>query len=156
MNLKQLQEAAKKNKVKNWWKMKKDDLRLSVVETMGIGHMEERFWDFLIQGGSIEECKPQPNPRIPPPTPKSAHKVKPRKGRVKRKKKVEPKTRKLRERRNTDNITLSQLCDELGVPGRIARRRLREGCDKPGPQWEWPKDFKDISIVKGIITGEVK
>ena len=49
-------------------------------------------------------------------------------------------------------ITLQNICDELGVEGRIARRKLRSSTiTKPGTSWEWAADHADIALVKELI-----
>lgn len=53
-----------------------------------------------------------------------------------------------------DLITLKQLCAELEVEPRIARRRLRnsQGQVGTGSRWEWEANSKELDFIKCIIT----
>lgn len=49
-------------------------------------------------------------------------------------------------------VTIQNICDELDVEGRIARRKLRtSGIDKPGKSWEWEAGHADIQKVKELL-----
>lgn len=50
-------------------------------------------------------------------------------------------------------VTLASILEELGVEGRIARRKLR-GSDiqKPGAQWEWESGHADIAKVRKLLS----
>jgi hypothetical protein len=51
-----------------------------------------------------------------------------------------------------DLTTLHDICEELGVEGRIARRKLRNSdISKPGASWEWKAGHKDIAKVKELL-----
>lgn len=53
----------------------------------------------------------------------------------------------------TDQVSLHDICEELGVEGRIARRKLRNSdITKPGSSWEWPANHKDIAKVKELLS----
>lgn len=57
------------------------------------------------------------------------------------------------KKRSTDHISLHDICEELGVEGRIARRKLRNSdITKPGSSWEWPANHKDIAKVKELLS----
>lgn len=49
-------------------------------------------------------------------------------------------------------VKLSEVLEEMGVEGRIARRKLR-GSDiqKPGSSWEWPMGHGDIQKVRDLL-----
>ena len=53
-----------------------------------------------------------------------------------------------------DLISLKQLCAELNVEPRIARRRLRnsQGQVGTGSRWEWEANSKELDFIKCIIT----
>lgn len=57
-------------------------------------------------------------------------------------------------RRKTDvhGTTLHEICEEMEVEARIARRKLR-GSDiqKPGDSWVWPAGHVDIQKVKDLL-----
>lgn len=54
-------------------------------------------------------------------------------------------------------VTLKQLCFELGVIPRIARRRLRKALGQvgTGSRWEWTKDSAEYSKVKLALAAPV-
>lgn len=109
-------------------------------------------------GGKIQEVpgfqgiKPMPNRKensaggkVEPEQPKP--KKSPRK--VAKQAKEEPKAKAAKD----DNlVSLSSILEEMGVEGRIARRKLR-GSDiaKPAGSWEWPKGHSDIQRVKDLL-----
>lgn len=51
-------------------------------------------------------------------------------------------------------ISLKQLCAELNVEPRIARRRLRnsQGQVGTGSRWEWEADSMEIDAIRAIIS----
>lgn len=51
-------------------------------------------------------------------------------------------------------ISLKQLCAELNVEPRIARRRLRnsQGQVGTGSRWEWEADSMEIDTIRAIIS----
>lgn len=54
---------------------------------------------------------------------------------------------------DSETVTLHDICEELGVEGRIARRKLRNSdITKPGSSWEWPANHKDIAKVKELLS----
>lgn len=67
-------------------------------------------------------------------------------------KKESPEQEASAKKRSTDHISLHDICEELGVEGRIARRKLRNSdITKPGSSWEWPANHKDITKVKELL-----
>ena len=64
------------------------------------------------------------------------------------------KKEKAKEDRDMSNITtLKQLCFELKVEPRIARRRLRKALGNigTGSRWEWAKDSAELEKVRTAI-----
>lgn len=54
---------------------------------------------------------------------------------------------------DSEMVSLHDICEELGVEGRIARRKLRNSdIAKPGTSWEWKADHKDIAKVKELLA----
>ena len=50
------------------------------------------------------------------------------------------------------HVTLKDICDELDVEGRIARRKLRTSdIEKPEGSWSWPEGHEDIERVKELL-----
>ena len=109
--------------------------------------------EFLLGGGCITELPgfvaiaPRPNKRetsaggkVTPEAPKKT----PRK--VSKGEKPTPKPS------NGDTITIQEICEELGVEGRVARRKLR-GSDiaKPCDSWTWTVGHADIQKVKDLL-----
>lgn len=54
----------------------------------------------------------------------------------------------------SDMVGLKQLCAELNVEPRIARRRLRnsQGQVGTGSRWEWEADSMEIDTIRAIIS----
>ena len=54
-----------------------------------------------------------------------------------------------------DLISLKQLCAELNVEPRIARRRLRnsQGQVGTGHRWEWEADSAELEVIRKAIKG---
>lgn len=57
----------------------------------------------------------------------------------------------------TNLVTLKQLCFDLNVIPRIARRRLRKALGQvgTGSRWEWAKDSAELETVKKALTAPV-
>lgn len=65
--------------------------------------------------------------------------------------KTEP-TEKKAAKNTGDVVSLASILEELGVEGRIARRKLRgSDIEKPGSAWEWPTGHADITKVKELL-----
>lgn len=56
--------------------------------------------------------------------------------------------------RDPNLVTLKELCFELGVIPRIARRRLRKaiGLVGTGGRWEWKKDSPELAKVRQALA----
>lgn len=66
-----------------------------------------------------------------------------------------PKTKKEKGAdKDPDLVTLAELCTELKIIGRIARRRLRKSLGKvgAGARWEWRKASEELAKVRTILT----
>ncbi len=108
---------------------------------------------FLANGGKVKELpgfegiKPLPNRKENSAGGKTPERKKPRKVSKDQPEKA-PK-----EAAATDTVTLASILEELGVEGRIARRKLRNSdIAKPGSAWEWTKGHADIAKVKALLT----
>lgn len=109
---------------------------------------------FLANGGKVKELpgfegiKPLPNRKETSAGGKVEERKKPRKVT----KETEPKT-PAKASPAGDTVTLASILEELGVEGRIARRKLRNSdIAKPGSAWEWTKGHADIAKVKALLT----
>jgi len=62
--------------------------------------------------------------------------------------------RKTREH-DPDVLTLKELCAELDLEPRIARRKLRKavGHVGTGARWEWKKDSPELAAVRQALAG---
>ena len=63
--------------------------------------------------------------------------------------------RKTRER-DPNVVTLKELCADLNLEPRIARRRLRGGIGHvgTGARWEWVKDSEELAKVRKVLAPE--
>lgn len=59
--------------------------------------------------------------------------------------------------RDPDLVTLKQLCFDLDIVPRIARRKLRKALGNigTGRRWEWSKDSADLAKVKAALATPV-
>jgi len=165
LNVKQLQQMAKELKVPGWHKMKREQLVAGIAAIKGWGDEKPEVIEFLLNGGCITELpgftaiapKKSVNNRetsaggkVEPEAPKKA----PRK--VSKDKSEKPATKKRmveKARKSGDNVvSIQDICQELGVEGRVARRKLR-GSDiaKPGDSWIWETGHADIAKVKALL-----
>ena len=64
-----------------------------------------------------------------------------------------PRERKEPEARDPNLITLKELCFELEIEPRIARRMLRKakGTIGTGSRWEWTKGSDDLAAVRKVL-----
>lgn len=110
---------------------------------------------FLANGGCITELpgfegiKPLPNRKE---TSAGGKQVPAKK--TPRKVSKEPKESKpAKAPKDSGMVTLASILEELGVEGRIARRKLRGSeIAKPGTQWEWEAGHADIAKVRALLT----
>ena len=151
LNASEIKAIAKELKVKNWWNKKRQVLVEEIAAIKGWENEKPEIIEFLLAGGEIEAL-----PEAPQPVPKNSRedsaggkapqKKKPRKAKKNKEKKKE-KTQK-----DENLVTLKGICEELGVEGRIARRKLRgSDIEKPEGQWAWPVGHEDIDRVKELI-----
>lgn len=115
--------------------------------------------EFLIGGGSISEVPgftaiaPKPNNRETSaggkvePVPE-----KPKKAPRKLSKPESAEAKPAKAAKPDGSVTLAGLLEELGVEGRVARRKLR-GSDiqKPGDSWSWEAGHADIQRVRDLL-----
>lgn len=162
LDVKQLQAIAKELKVPGWSKAKRDELVMGIAAAKGWADEKIEVIEFLLQGGQIEELPgfvgiaPKKNNRETSaggkvePTPEPAKKS-PRK--VSQKSETRRANGQPRKQPSTgDTVTIQEICEELGVEGRIARRKLR-GSDiaKPGDSWTWSTGHADIEKVRALL-----
>jgi len=148
---------------KTWIKTEAKDLKINPVgksmETI-LGLIAEKTGRttemtlFLANGGSVKELpgfegiKPLPNRKETSAGGKTEKRT-PRKL-TKSDTKTEVKAGK---ETTSDTVTLASILEELGIEGRIARRKLRNSdITKPGASWEWTKGHADITKVKELLT----
>ena len=64
-----------------------------------------------------------------------------------------PRERKEPEARDPNLVTLKELCFELEIEPRIARRMLRKakGTIGTGSRWEWTKGSDDLAAVRKVL-----
>lgn len=156
LNAAQVKQIAKELKVKNWWTKKRADLVTEIAEIKGWSNETPEIIEFLLAGGEIQKCPASEFPLPKPEKETSAmiaqdkpEKKKPRKRPAK--KTAEKKTAKKKQPQE-GMVTLPDLCKELGVEGRIARRKLRTAkFEKPGSTWAWEEGAKEIDEVKELL-----
>lgn len=165
LNAAQTKELAKSLKIKNWWTKKRAELFAEIVELKGWTNEPTEVQEFLVAGGEIKKGPDVGTPAIKVPRESSATLLtedndkwkNKNKKRRKPSKKSDKKTSKKSKKESTVKdksglVTLSNICIELGVEGRIARRKLRNSeIKKPGSQWEWEKGHKDIDTIKALL-----
>lgn len=161
LNAAEVKQVAKSLKVKNWWNKKRDDLVAEIAAIKGWTQEKPEVIEYLLSGGEIKKGKDPKLPGVKPETEKSAGKRRrPVKtsARVRKEKGQDAegaitKPRKKVKRDTSNLVTIQQICEELGVVGRIARRKLR-GSDikKPGSAWEWETGHEDIEKVKSLLS----
>ncbi len=67
---------------------------------------------------------------------------------------VKKSTPKTTTERDGQTVTLAQLCEELKVEPRVARRRLRNAAGSAeGTRYVWDTKSQDLDSVKAIIAG---
>jgi hypothetical protein len=56
--------------------------------------------------------------------------------------------------KDPDIVTLAELCVELRIVGRIARRRLRKALGQvgTGSRWEWKKASEELAKVRSLLS----
>lgn len=154
LNAAEVKQVAKELKIKDWWNKKRDVLVAEIAEVKGWSSEKTEIIEFLLAGGEITKC---PAPEFPAPRPNredqamlTPEKRKPRKRPTKKSETLEKKSKKTES--TEGRVTLSQICEELGVEGRIARRKLRGSkIEKPGSTWAWPEGDESIEEVKDLL-----
>ena len=64
--------------------------------------------------------------------------------------------KKAKAEKDPDLVTLADLCTELGIVGRIARRRLRKakGLVGTGGRWEWKKSAPELAEIRTLLAAK--
>lgn len=142
---KELRTMAKELGIKRWHQLnKREELVAAIAEKNGWSNEKPEVIEFLVNGGKIE--------RLP-----GFEGVKPKPVKEDREMQTIEKPRRTprkvaKKPAEKTTVTLQSICEELGVEGRIARRKLRNSdIPKPGPQWEWSKGHEDIEKVKELL-----
>lgn len=65
-----------------------------------------------------------------------------------------PAAKAAKAEKDPDLVTLAELCVELRIVGRIARRRLRKALGQvgTGSRWEWKKASEELAKVRALLT----
>ena len=155
LNAAEVKQVAKELKIKNWWNKKRADLVTEIAEVKGWSHETPEIIEFLLAGGEIKQCPASEFPLPKPEKETSAmvaqdkpEKKKPRRRPAKKAKATTEKSRQPQE----GMTTLADICKELGVEGRIARRKLRTAkFEQPGATWAWEEGSKEIDEVKELL-----
>lgn len=68
--------------------------------------------------------------------------------------KPKPEPKPAAAERDPDLVTLKELCFQLDLEPRIARRRLRKavGTIGTGSRWEWKKDSEELATVRKVLS----
>lgn len=141
INAAAVKQIAKELKIKDWWNKKRAILVTEIAEIKGWSHETEEVIEFLLAGGEIKQLPPG-KAKIEKIV-KDAPRRKPRK-----------KAKAKKDTPAEDSTTLQDLCEELDIQPRIARRRLRKAkVERPGQTWSWKKGSDEISNIKSIIGG---
>lgn len=154
LNAAEVKQVAKELKIKDWWNKKRAILVAEIAEVKGWSDEKPEIIEFLLAGGEITKC---PTPEFPAPKVTredqamlATEKRKPRKRPAKKSAGAKKPTKKAESTEGM--ITLAQICEEMGVEGRIARRKLRGSeIKKPGTTWAWPEGDEGISEVKDLL-----
>lgn len=151
LNAAQVKQIAKELKVKNWWNKKRQDLVTEIATMKGWEGETTEVIEYLLAGGEIKQL-----PYGPEVKPEIRHQESAGKpARRKPTKKKTAKKEKTPKAPKGDVVTLAEICTEMGIEGRIARRKLRtSGIPKPGKQWEWNIGHEDIQKVKDLLGGK--
>ena len=166
-SLHQIRQIAKELKIPYTKTTPRADLVFAIADVKGWANEKAEVIEYLLVGGTIEEVPgftgvaPKPNNRetsaggkVEPQEPKKPRK--PTKSTDAAKPASKP-ARKMKEKAKTkpgDNVvSIQDICDELDVEGRVARRKLR-GSDivKPSESgWIWEAGHADIAKVKELL-----
>lgn len=158
LTLTKLQQTAKSVKIKNWWKMKKAELIAALKKHHTLN--TEAELEFLINGGEIKKLPDAPD-QIEANNDEGCagfkrerkEPRKPRKAKKPAKKPAKKEAKKPTKAFDGYITTLAEICEELDVNPKAARRKLRASdLKKPAGGWKWASDdTKSIEEVKAII-----
>lgn len=160
LTLPQLKAICKTLNIPNSKTTPRADLMHAIAKAKGWEEEKPEVIEFLLLGGQISEVPgftgiaPKPNSRET----SAGGKVEPKPAKAPRTPRKVSKTKEERGALRADLVqegtlvTLQLICDEMGVEGRVARRKLR-GSDiaKPGDSWTWYADHADIQLVRELL-----
>lgn len=164
-SLHQIRQIAKELKIPYTKTTPRADLVFAIADVKGWANEKAEVIEYLLVGGTIEEVPgftaiaPKPNSRetsaggkVEPQEPKKPRK--PTKATAAAKPASKPaKATSAKPKATGDTVSIQDICDELNVEGRVARRKLR-GSDivKPSESgWIWEAGHADIAKVKELL-----
>lgn len=168
LTLNQLKATAKGLEVTYAKTVTRVELIAAIAEKKGWADEKPEVIEFLLSGGCIETL-----PGFVAPAPKKSAnnretsaggKVQPEapgarktprkviKSEAERTKKPSKTPSETKPAKTGNQVTIQAICEELGVEGRVARRKLR-GSDitKPGDSWTWEAGHADIQKVRELL-----
>lgn len=166
-SLEHVRKLAKELKIPYTKTTPRADLVFAIADSKGWANEKAEVIEFLIAGGNIEELPgfvgiaPKPNSRetsaggkVEPQEPKKPRKLTKATDAAKPASKPAKATSgKPSRKADNDLVTIQGICEELGVEGRVARRKLR-GSDIVKPSeagWVWEAGHADIAKVKELL-----
>lgn len=165
-SLHQIRQIAKELKIPYTKTTPRADLVFAIADVKGWANEKAEVIEYLLVGGTIEEVPgftgiaPKPNNRetsaggkVEPQEPKKPRKLNKAKDAAKPASKPRKASAKATSKPEGDLVSIQDICDELSVEGRVARRKLR-GSDivKPSESgWIWEAGHADIAKVKELL-----
>lgn len=164
-SMEHVRKLATELKIKYTKSTTREELVFAIADVKGWANEKAEVIEFLISGGNIEELPgftgvaPKPNSRetsaggkVEPQEPKKPRK--PTKATDAAKPASKPaKATSAKPKATGETVSIQDICEELGVEGRVARRKLR-GSDivKPSESgWNWEAGHADIAKVKELL-----
>ncbi|AUM59755.1 RNA helicase [Pseudomonas phage PMBT14] len=164
-SLEHVRKLATELKIKYTKSTTREELVFAIADVKGWANEKAEVIEFLIAGGNIEELPgftaiaPKPNSRetsaggkVEPQEPKKPRK--PTKATDAAKPASKPaKAASAKPKATGETVSIQDICEELDVEGRVARRKLR-GSDivKPSESgWNWEAGHADIAKVKELL-----
>lgn len=161
LTLPQLKEICKTLGIANSKTTPRADLMHAIAKAKGWDEEKPEVIEFLLAGGEISEVPGFTGiaPKVNNRETSAGGKVQPQEPKAPRKPRKVNKPKEERGALRADLViegtlvTLQVICEELGVEGRVARRKLR-GSDiqKPGDSWTWNADHQDVQLVRDLLT----
>lgn len=145
-----VKEVAKELKIPKWWTLKMADLVSLIAEAKGISHEPLEVQHYLIGGGKITVGNPPGQVNQKPTREDQA--MKPQR-RTLKSKKEKLKGETTHREAPKGFVTLAQLCADLGIDGKAARRILRASdLQKPGKSWTWKEGSAELTAAKNLLS----